>query len=164
MDWTIEAMKNEDWASVQSIYREGIATGNATFETVVPEWDEWDKNHLPICRLIARSDNRIIGWAALSAVSNRPAYSGVCEVSIYITNWARGCGVGRALLGTLIEESERMGIWILQAGIFPENADSIALTRACGFREVGYRERIGQMNGVWRNVVLVERRSKEVGI
>lgn len=164
MDFKLEKMKEQDWEQVQSIYREGIVTGNATFETDVPEWDEWDRSHLRDCRLVARSESRVIGWAALSPVSTRCVYSGVAEVSLYVTASARGVGVGKALLCELIEESERAGIWTLQGGIFPENAASIALTKACGFRTVGYRERMGQMNGVWRDVIIVERRSKVVGV
>jgi L-amino acid N-acyltransferase YncA len=164
MDSTVEKMKDEDWGAVQAIYREGIATGNATFETDAPEWEEWNKSHLHDCRLVARVKDQVVGWAALSPVSSRCVYSGVAEVSIYVAALARGLGVGKALLRALTEESERAGIWTLQAGIFPENVASIALHKACGFREVGYRERIGRMNGVWRDVVFMERRSKVVGI
>ena len=164
MNLIIEAMKDEDWITVQSIYREGIATGNATFETDAPDWNGWDNNHLRDCRLVARADSRVIGWAALSAVSGRSAYSGVCEVSVYVSSSAKNLGVGKTLLGAVIEESERVGIWTLQAAIFPENVVSIALTKAQGFREVGYRERLGRMNGVWRDVVLLERRSEVAGV
>jgi L-amino acid N-acyltransferase YncA len=164
VDFVIEKMKDEDWNEVASIYREGIATGNATFETDVPEWEKWDKSHRRDCRLVARAQGKIIGWAALSPVSTRCAYSGVAEVSLYITTSARGIGVGKTLLRAVIEKSQRAGIWTLQAGIFPENIASIAMSKSCGFREVGFRERIGQMNGIWRNVVLMERRSKMVGI
>lgn len=163
MEFKLEKMKEQDWEEVQSIYREGIIMDNATFETDAPEWHEWDKTHLRDCRLVAQSKGQVIGWAALSPVSTRRVYSGVAEVSLYVTTSARGVGVGKALLCALIEESERAGIWTLQGGIFPENAASIALTKGCGFREVGYRERIGQMNGIWRDVILVERRSKVVG-
>ncbi|HIQ05475.1 MAG TPA: N-acetyltransferase family protein [Anaerolineae bacterium] len=164
MDFTIEKMKIEDWDAVQAIYREGITTGHATFETEAPEWEAWDRSHLHGCRLVARAGDQVIGWAALSPVSSRCVYTGVAEVSVYVVAAARGQGVGKALLQALIEESERVGIWTLQASIFPENVVSIALHKACGFREVGYRERIGQMNGVWRDTVLMERRSKTVGI
>jgi L-amino acid N-acyltransferase YncA len=157
-------MRDEDWDAVRAIYREGIATGNATFETDVPEWEAWDKGHLCACRLVAKADGRVVGWAALNPYSSRRAYAGVAGLSIYVSATARGQGIGRALLGALIEASERAGLWTLQAGIFPENAASLALHRACGFREVGRRERIGQLNGVWRDVVLMERRSKVVGI
>jgi L-amino acid N-acyltransferase YncA len=164
MDFTVERMKDEDWGAVQAIYREGIATGNATFEADAPKWEEWDKSHLPNCRLVARAGDQVVGWAALSPVSSRCVYSGVAEVSIYVTSSARGLDIGKALLRALIEESERAGIWTLQSGTFPENVASIALQKACGFREAGYRERIGQMGGVWRDVILMERRSKVVGI
>ena len=163
MDFIVEKMNDKDWRSVQSIYREGIATGNATFETEVPEWEEWNKSHMFDCRLVARMDGSIIGWAALSPVSDRCIYSGVAEISIYVISSKTGKGIGKALLRTLINESERKGIWTLQAGIFPENIASITLHKACGFREVGVRERIGQMNGAWRDVVLLERRSRVVG-
>jgi L-amino acid N-acyltransferase YncA len=161
MIFVVEKMKDEDWPMVQSIYREGIATGNATFETETPEWDEWDKSHLPDCRFVAKSERQVVGWAALSPVSTRRVYSGVVEVSLYVKSSARGMGVGKALLRALIEESERVGIWTLQGMTLPENTASIALQKACGFREVGYRERIGQMNGLWRDVILMERRSSK---
>jgi L-amino acid N-acyltransferase YncA len=157
-------MQGGDWEAVRAIYREGIATGNATFETDVPDWEAWDKNHLPACRLVAKADGRVVGWAALTPYSSRRAYAGVAGLSIYVSASARGQGIGRTLLGALIEASEQAGLWTLQAGIFPENAASLALHRACGFREVGRRERIGRLNGVWRDVVLMERRSKVVGI
>jgi L-amino acid N-acyltransferase YncA len=157
-------MRDEDWDAVRAIYREGIATGNATFETDVPAWEAWDKSHLRACRLVAKADGRVVGWAALNPYSSRRAYAGVAGLSIYVSASARGQGIGRALLGALIEASERAGLWTLQAGIFPENAASLALHRSHGFREVGRRERIGRLNGVWRDVVLMERRSKVVGI
>ena len=141
-----------------------MATGNATFEREVPTWEEWDKSHLNECRLVARSDGRIIGWAALSPVSSRRIYSGVAEVSLYVAESMQGVGVGKALLEASIQASERVGLWTLQAGIFPENGASMALMKSCGFREVGRRERLGKMDGVWRDVLLVERRSKIVGI
>ena len=164
MNFIIDKMKVEDWDEVAFIYQEGIATGNATFETNVPEYEKWDTSHLRDCRLVARAGSKVIGWAALSPDSRRCAYSGVAEVSIYVTTSARGIGVGKALLSAVISESESTGIWTLQAGIFPENITSIALTKACGFREVGRRERVGQMDGIWRDVILMERRSKVVGI
>jgi L-amino acid N-acyltransferase YncA len=164
MDFTLEAMQAEDWPAVAAIYAEGMATGNATFEQHVPEWEAWDANHLPACRLVARASEGVIAWAALSPVSRRHVYRGVAEVTIYVATVAQGRGVGKALLQRLVEESEQAGMWTLQAGIFPENVASIALHRACGFREVGRRERIGQMDGVWRDTVLMERRSKVVGV
>jgi L-amino acid N-acyltransferase YncA len=157
-------MQDGDWEAARAIYREGIATGNATFETDVPDWEAWDKNHLRACRLVARADGHVVGWAALTPYSSRRAYAGVAGLSIYVSASARGQGIGRALLSALIEASEQAGLWTLQAGIFPENAASLALHRACGFREVGRRERIGRLNGVWRDVVLMERRSEAVGI
>lgn len=163
MNINVTSMKPDDWEAVQLIYREGIEKGNATFETEAPAWEEWDKNHLRECRLVAKSDDQVVGWAALSPVSNRCIYTGVAEVSIYVRSSARGQGVGNKLMLTLIEESERAGIWTLQGGVFPENKASIALLKSCGFREVGTRERVGQMNGVWRDVFLLERRSKSVG-
>ncbi|MHC4111439.1 MAG: GNAT family N-acetyltransferase [Planctomycetota bacterium] len=162
MDLILDTMKNEDWDDVASIYREGIATGNATFEVDAPDWEKWDESHLRDCRLVAKAEGKVIGWAALSPVSARSAYSGVAEVSLYVAASIRGVGVGKALLRAMIDESESSGIWTLQAGIFPENAASIALAKGCGFREVGRRERIGQMDFVWRDVIVMERRSKVV--
>jgi phosphinothricin acetyltransferase len=164
MDFTIEEMKPEDYPIVKAIHREGIATGLATFERDVMEWKEWDAIHLPHCRLVARSGDRVIGWAALSRVSGRCYYGGVAEDSVYVSASQRGKGVGRTLLGRLIEESESHGIWTLQAGIFKENEISIALHERLGFRKVGVRERLGQLNGTWRDVVFLERRSKVVGM
>lgn len=163
MDFVVVKMEDRDWPEIEVIYKDGIVTGNATFETEVPDWEEWNKNHLSECRLVARSDEGVVGWAALSPVSSRNIYSGVAEASLYVATSARGMGIGKALLGQLIVESERAGIWTLQGMIFPENTASIALCKACGFRAVGSRERIGQMNGVWRDVILMERRSKVVG-
>jgi L-amino acid N-acyltransferase YncA len=164
MDLEITPMDAGDWKVVQTIYREGIATGNATFETAAPDWDEWDRNHLRTCRLVARSGREVVGWGALSPVSSRCVYGGVAEVSVYVAASYRGQGIGKALLQALIKESERGGIWTLQAGIFPENEASIVLHRRCGFRIVGRRERLGQLRGVWRDVILMERRSKVTGV
>jgi len=161
---TIEAMQAQDWQTVRAIYREGIATGNATFETDAPGWEQWDAGHRPDCRLVAKRDGRVVGWAALCPTSSRYVYRGVAEVSVYVTAAARGAGVGRMLLQALIAESERQGVWTLQAGIFPENEPSIALHQSCGFRMVGRRERIGQMHEAWRDTVLMERRSENVGV
>lgn len=160
----IDTMSPADWPSVRKIYHKGIETGNATFETTTPEWDHWDQAHSADCRLVARLDGKIVGWAALSPVSGRCVYGGVAEVSVYLAESARGQGIGKALLTTLINASEAAGFWTLQAGMFPENAASIALHRSCGFREVGRREKIGKMNGVWRDTVLMERRSTRVGL
>jgi L-amino acid N-acyltransferase YncA len=159
----VEDMTVDDWQAVRAIYQEGIATGHATFETTVPAWEEWDSNHLQDCRLVARREGQVVGWAALSPVSNRYVYRGVAEESVYVAESAWGQGIGTLLLQALIQASERAGMWTLQTGIFPENAASIALHKACGFRIVGRREHLGQMHGVWRDVVLMERRSKVVG-
>ncbi len=160
MDFQITNMEATDWEVVRAIYLEGMATGNATFETQAPSWEAWDQAHLRTCRLVGRRDGAIVGWGALSPVSRRAVYAGVAEVSLYVAAAARGQGVGKALLQALIAESEAAGIWTLQAGIFPENLASVAMHKSCGFREVGRRERIGQLNGVWRDVLLLERRSK----
>lgn len=163
MAFLITPMQAKDWPAVETIYQEGIATGNATFETKSPGWEEWNANHHQHSRLVARTDDDIIGWAALSRVSTRQVYAGVAEVSIYVAAAARGKGIGKALLQALIEQSEHNGIWTLQAGIFPENSSSITLHKSCGFREVGLRERTGRLAGMWRNVVLLERRSSIAG-
>lgn len=160
---SIVEMRADDWLQVRAIYREGIATGNATFEQTAPDWEQWDSGHLQNPRLVACVDGGVVGWAALSRVSGRCVYGGVAEVSIYVAERARGHGTGSKLLGRLIEESEAAGLWTLQAGIFPENAPSIALHKAAGFRIVGTRERLGRMNGRWRDVVLMERRSAVAG-
>lgn len=157
----IRPMSREDWAAVRRIYEEGMATGNATFQTEAPDWDVWDAGHLSSCRLVAW-DGEVLGWSALSAISSRPAYAGVAEVSVYVAGPARGRGVGRALLERLIEDSEREGYWTLQAGIFPENIASVELHTRCGFRVVGIREKLGELNGEWRDVLLLERRSPKV--
>jgi L-amino acid N-acyltransferase YncA len=159
----IESMQPGDWERVAAIYQEGIATGDATFETSVPSYEQWNRAHLDVARLVARHGDTIAGWAALSSVSQRHVYGGVAEVSVYVASASRGSGLGRKLLEALIVESERKGIWTLQAGIFPENAASIALHHACGFREVGRRVRIAKLNGVWRDTILMERRSQIVG-
>ncbi len=162
MHFSIIPLQREHWPSVREIYREGIETGNATFETQLPDWETWDASHRKDCRLVA-FDAEVLGWAALSPVSARHVYRGVAEVSVYVAATARGRGVGKALLTALVQESEANGVWTLQASIFPENAASIALHKSCGFREVGTRQKISQLNDVWRDVVLLERRSKIVG-
>ena len=161
---SIDPMTRDDWNAVRAIYLEGIRTGNATFEQSAPDWEKWDESHLSSCRLVARSADELIGWAALSPYSRRRVYAGVAEVSVYVSENARGRGIGFTLLSALIESSEQNGIWTLQAGIFPENVSSIALHKRCGFRVVGVRERIGCMNGRWRDVVLMERRSAAIGL
>ncbi|MFW6200950.1 MAG: N-acetyltransferase family protein [Gemmatimonadota bacterium] len=160
----ISPMRPGDWDAVREIYAQGIATGDATFETEVPDRAAWDEGHLGSCRLVARLDGAVAGWAALSPVSDRCAYEGVAEVSVYVGEQHRGRGVGSALLGALVEASERAGIWTLQAGMFPENEASVALHERHGFRRVGVRERFGRLNGRWRDVLLLERRSTEVGV
>lgn len=157
-------MRPHDWDAVRAIYLEGIATGNSTFEQTAPDWHTWDQGHLESCRLVARVGNEVLGWTALSPVSRRQVYAGVAEFSIYVAERARGRGIGAALLKALIEVSEREGIWTLQSGIFPENTASLELCRRFGFRVVGTRERVGNMNGRWRDVVLLERRSKNAGV
>lgn len=165
VDYRIEEMSTGDWPEVRAIYMEGMATNLATFETSTPSWEDWDNNHLASCRLVARlSQGGVIGWAALAPVSRRHVYRGVAESSVYVAEKSRGSGVGRALLEGLISSSERSGIWTLQAGILAENQASIELHRRCGFREVGRRERIGQLHHAWRDVILMERRSETVGI
>jgi L-amino acid N-acyltransferase YncA len=159
----IEPLGDHHWDAVRSIYSQGIATGNATFQQTVPDWKEWDAGHLRGCRLVARAEQEVVGWAALSPVSSRPAYRGVAEVSIYVAEAARACGIGAKLMARLIADSEAEGIWTLQAGIFPENAASIKLHTDAGFRIVGTRSRLGCVNGRWRDVVLLERRSLTIG-
>ncbi|MBN1680764.1 MAG: N-acetyltransferase [Anaerolineae bacterium] len=163
MTTTINRLQAADWPQVAVIYKEGIATGQATFETDVPDWDTWNAAHRSDCRLVARENETILGWAALSPVSGRCVYGGVAEVSVYVAASARGQGIGKALLHALITASEEAGIWTLQAGIFRENTTSLALHRICGFRDIGYRERLGCLHGVWKDVVLMERRSSVVG-
>jgi phosphinothricin acetyltransferase len=156
---TIAAMRPEDWPAVHAIYGEGIASGDATFETETPSWEDWDAAHLREHRLVARRGEEIVGWAAVVPVSGRCVYAGVAEHSVYVAAIARGRGVGRQLLEALIASTELVGIWTLQSGIFPENVVSLRLHQACGFRVVGTRERIGHHHGRWRDVILVERRS-----
>lgn len=166
MEAHIRPLKPSDWPAVRRIYREGIATGDATFETEVPSWERWDGSHLASCRFVAvrERDGETVGWAALSPVSDRCVYGGVAEVSVYVAEGARGRGVGSALLERLVQGSEEAGIWTLQAGIFPENAGSIAIHLARGFRVVGVREKLGRLGDRWRDVTLLERRSPTVGL
>lgn len=154
----IEAMVEEDWTAVRAIYAAGIATGSATFETETPQWAAWDASHLAAHRLVARLGDEVVGWAALSPVSDRCAYGGVVEDSVYVGATARGRGVGRRLLEVVISSADASEIWTIQAGIFPENVASLELHRRCGFRVVGVRERLGVLDGRWRDVVLLERR------
>lgn len=161
---SIEAMAAQDWPAVREIYAEGIATGNATFETSPPEWATWDAAHLPSFRFVARLEDKVVGWAALSPVSSRCVYAGVAEISVYVAQKFRGRRIGTKLLAALIDSSEAAGIWMLQAGIFPENVSSVEMHTKLGFRIVGKREKLGSMDGRWRDVLLLERRSTVTGI
>lgn len=152
----------DDWPEVSCIYAEGIATGNATFETEVPAWEAWDAAHLPTHRFVAERKGRLVGWIALSPVSSRCCYAGVAEISAYVGAEARGQGVGGELLAAAIQSSERGGLWTLQTGVFPENERSLGLLQRFGFRALGTQERIGRLHGVWRDVVPLERRSEVV--
>jgi phosphinothricin acetyltransferase len=157
---TIQALRPGDWPAVRAIYHEGIETRNSTFETEAPAWAEWDAAHRPDCRLVARADGVVAGWAALMPVSTRAVYAGVAESSVYVAAGSRGRGVGGALLRDLVAASEEVGVWTLRAGIFPENRASVALHVSAGFRIVGIHERIGQLDGTWRDVLLLERRTR----
>jgi phosphinothricin acetyltransferase len=157
-------MTEQHWSAVRDIYSEGIRTSDATFEQSAPEWEKWDTGHLLTCRLVAFSGSDVVGWAALSPVSGRCVYAGVAEVSVYVAERARGQKLGSRLLAALVEASEQQGIWTLQAGVFPENIPSIEIHKRCGFRIVGTREKLGSMNGRWRDVVLMERRSAVAGV
>jgi L-amino acid N-acyltransferase YncA len=156
----IRAMRTDDWPAVKMIYEQGIATRLATFETEAPAWEAWDGAHLAGPRLVAEEDGEVMGWAALSPVSRRPCYAGVVEESVYVAEGARGRGLGTALLDRLCTDAEAAGIWTIQTSIFPENVASIEVHRRCGFRVVGTRERIAQLDAVWRDTVLMERRTQ----
>ena len=162
MQPVVRDLRPGDWPQVAAVYAEGIGTGNATFETAVPTWEAWDAGH-PDLRLVAELDGEVVGWAALSPVSDRCCYRGVAENSVYVGAHARGHGIGRALLDELVARSEAAGVWTIQTGIFPENEASLALHAACGFRVVGRRERLGELDGVWRDVLMLERRSEVAG-
>ena len=157
-------MTADDWKNVSEIYRQGIETGNAIFQQEIPTYTDWDNGHLKNCRIVAIKDNEVAGWAALTPVSGRCVYAGVAEVSVYVADKNRGHKIGHKLLEKLIIESENEKLWTLQAGIFPENIASLKIHEALGFRKIGHRERIGQMNGIWRDIILLERRSKLIGI
>lgn len=161
---TFRGLLPTDWGQVRSIYLEGITGRNATFETEAPSWEIWDAKHLPFGRLVACAADAVLGWSALSKVSERSCYAGVAEASIYVATRHQGQGIGRSLLQGAIDAAEKNGVWTLQAGIFPENHASLALVKQCGFREVGRRERLGKLDGLWRDVLLLERRSKVVGL
>lgn len=165
MDVLIRAMNEKDWPTVSEIYRQGIETGRATFQEVVPSYSEWDAAHIHECRFVALAEDQVAGWTALSKVSSRCVYAGVAEISVYIAENARGRGIGRILLQHLVTQSEKAGFWLLQSGIMEDNLASIRLHEKCGFRQVGYRERIGKDKcGIWRSTVLLEKRSRDVGI
>lgn len=164
MEFIINSMGDGDWDQVRAIYLEGVATGQASFETEAPGWEQWDAGHLKECRLVARSGDRILGWAALSPTSKREVYAGVAEVSVYVAAEARGHRVGGALMRALVEASERSGVWTLQSSVFPENQASVALHLKHGFRELGRRERIARLHGAWRDTIIFERRSRIVGV
>jgi phosphinothricin acetyltransferase len=154
----VRELREDDWPAVADIYEEGVRSGQATFETEAPRWERWDEAHLPGPRLVAELDGEVVGWAALTPYSSRHVYRGVAEDSVYVVERAQGRGIGRALLEELVARAEADGIWMLQAGVFPENEASLRLHERCGFRRVGVRERIGQHEGVWRDVILLERR------
>jgi phosphinothricin acetyltransferase len=156
----VDAMRPDDWPSVAEIYEQGLDTG--TFEELVPTWAEWDATHLVWPRLVARDDDAVLGWTALTPVSQRECYRGVAELSVYVARDARGRGVGRTLVGELCRHADAARIWTLQASILDGNAASVALHEACGFRVVGVRERLARKRGEWRDVVLMERRSADV--
>jgi phosphinothricin acetyltransferase len=164
MSLEITPMTEADWPEVARIYAAGIETGHATFETTAPTWSEWDAGHFRSCRLVARDGSDVVGWAALSPISNREVYGGVAEVSVYVDPIRSGEGIGTQLMEALIVESEAHGIWTLQSSVFRENGATLALHFRHGFREVGYRERIARHHGVWRNTVILERRSQAVGV
>ena len=164
MNIVFRSMKKDDWISVAEIYRQGIESGNATFQGDIPTWEEWNSGHINTCRIVASIDNEIVGWAALTPVSGRCVYSGVAEVSVYVSNHFKGQKIGTRLLERLISESEKEGYWTLQASIFPENKASLKIHYNLGFRNVGIREKIGKMNDIWRDTILLEIRSKKVGI
>lgn len=165
MNYEIRDMLPGDGAKVIEIFEQGIAGGNATFDSAAPSWDAWDNKFFKICRLVLEDeDEHVVGWAALQPVSSRDCFKGVAEVSIYLADEIQGKGLGSMLLQRLILSSEEHGFWMLQAGIFPENQPSIIIHEKFGFRKVGNREKIGQMNGQWRDIVLLERRSKVTGV
>lgn len=161
---SIRPFSKEDFPRVKAIYQQGIDTGLATFQTKAKEWDEWDSGLLPDCRLVAVVDHQVVGWAALSSVSNRCVYAGVAEVTVYVATEVSGKGIGSALLTALVEASENTGIWTLQAGIFSENKASIALHEKHGFTLLGIRKKLGKLHGEWKDIAFMERRSNSVGV
>lgn len=160
----IRTINQQNFDQVCRIYKAGIETGIATFQNDIPDWDSWDKSHLSNCRIAMFDGDEMIGWAALTPVSGRCVYAGVAEVSVYVATNFRGKRIGELLLNSLITESENDGLWTLQSGIFAENINSIKLHEKCGFRQIGYREKIGMKGGIWKDNIIMERRSKIVGI
>ena len=160
----IREMHPSDWIGVSKIYAEGIATGYATFEKDIPSYESWNNAHLNTCRIVVTADNIVLGWAALSPVSDRCVYGGVAEVSVYVSQNHEGKGIGTLLMQHLIKQSESEGFWTLQSGIFPENKGSIRLHEKVGFRYIGKRERVGKLHGTWKDNLLFERRSKVIGV
>jgi L-amino acid N-acyltransferase YncA len=158
----LRELRQEDWPAVREIYEQGIAGKNATFETEAPSWEAWDRSQLDVHRYVAVEQERVVGWVAAHPVSSRPCYAGVVEHSVYVHDDWQGKGIGRALLERLFESTEQAGIWTIQTGIFPENEASLKLHERCGFRVVGTQERLGKLDGVWRDVVVLERRSERI--
>jgi L-amino acid N-acyltransferase YncA len=164
MEVLLREMTEDDWSSVARIYKEGIESGHATFESDIPTWRQWNASHMKCCRIVATADNEIAGWAALSTVSGRCVYAGVAEVSVYVSPSYKSQKIGTLLLESLIKESEMYGLWTLQSSVFPENQASLRIHEKTGFRVIGFREKIGKMDDIWRDSVLLERRSKISGI
>lgn len=164
MDIIIDPMQDSDWERVREIYLEGLATGQASFETEAPSWEQWDAAHSRHSRLVARDSDRVVAWGALAPMSRRRCYAGVAELSLYVSTAYSGRGIGKRLLSELVASSERCGVWALYGSTFPENEASIKMQLSCGFRVVGRRERIAQHHGVWRDTVITERRSRAVGV
>lgn len=160
----IRPITKDNFSEVVDIYKQGLATNIATFQNDLPQWEDWNKGHLDFCRISIYENNKMLGWTALTPVSSRCVYAGVAEVSVYIAQKERGKGIGKILLNELIKQSEANGIWMLQSGIFSENQSSIKLHEKCGFRMVGYREKIGKKNGIWKDTILMEYRSKNIGV
>lgn len=160
----IRPITKDNFSEAVEIYKQGLATNIATFQNDLPQWEDWNKGHLDFCRISIYENNKMLGWTALTPVSSRCVYAGVAEVSVYIAQKERGKGIGKILLNELIKQSEANGIWMLQSGIFSENQSSIKLHEKCGFRMVGYREKIGKKNGIWKDNVLMEHRSKNIGV
>jgi len=165
MDYSIDVMKPTDWPQISAIYWEGIQTKISTFQAEIPSWEKWDRSHSQLCRMVAKAGEVILGWAALSPVSDRCVYAGVADVSIYVAEQFRHQGIGQALMMELVKRSEEHGFWTLDSRIIRENIASQALHTKCGFRMIGIREKLGKMdNGIWHDVVMMERRSQCVGI